>query len=34
MALLGVTAIVLMSLLAQNILEDGLEKVKNVFKDS
>ncbi|MFK5882283.1 MAG: ATP-binding protein [Sulfurospirillum sp.] len=34
MALLGVTAIVLMSLLAQNILEDGLERVKDVFKDS
>jgi len=34
MALLGVTAIVLMSLLAQNILEDGLSRVKNVFKDS
>ena len=34
MALLGVTAIVLMSLLAQNILEDGLSSVKNVFKDS
>ena len=34
MALLGVMAIVLMSLLAQNILEDGLERVKDVFKDS
>ncbi len=33
-ALLGVAAIVLMSLLAQNILEDGLERVKDVFKDS
>ncbi len=34
MALLGVTAIILMSLLAQNILEDGLDRVKDVFKDS
>ncbi len=34
MALLGVAAIVLMSLLAQNILEDGLARVKDVFKDS
>ncbi|NOX14962.1 MAG: HAMP domain-containing protein [Epsilonproteobacteria bacterium] len=34
MALLGATAIVLMSLLAQNILEDGLARVKDVFKDS
>jgi signal transduction histidine kinase len=34
MAFLGVTAIVLMSLLAQNILEDGLSRVKDVFKDS
>jgi len=34
MALLGVTAIILMSLLAQNILENGLERVKDVFKDS
>jgi signal transduction histidine kinase len=34
MALLGVAAIVLMSLLAQNILEDGLTRVKDVFKDS
>ncbi len=34
MALLGATAIILMSLLAQNILEDGLARVKDVFKDS
>ncbi|MCF6172427.1 MAG: hypothetical protein L3J44_01345, partial [Campylobacteraceae bacterium] len=34
MALLGVAAIILMSLLAQNILEDGLARVKDVFKDS
>jgi len=34
MALLGATAIVLMSLLAQNILEDGFSRVKDVFKDS
>ena len=34
MAFLGVIAIVLMSLLAQNISEDGFTRVKNVFKDS
>ena len=34
MALLGVMAIVLMSMLAQNILEDGLKRVEDVFKDS
>ncbi len=34
MALLGVTAIVFMSLMGQNILEDGLMRVENVFKDS
>ncbi|WP_331774217.1 sensor histidine kinase [Sulfurospirillum sp. 1612] len=34
MAMLGVAAIVLMSLLAQNILEDGFQKVKEVFENS
>ncbi len=34
MASLGVVAIVLMSLLAQNISEDGFQRVENVFKDS
>jgi len=34
MAFLGVKAIVLMSLLAQNISEDGYTRVKDVFKDS
>jgi len=34
MASLGVVAIVLMSLLAQNISEDGFVRVKAVFKDS
>jgi len=34
MALLGVAAIVFMSLLGQNILEDGLTRVQNVFNDS
>jgi len=34
MASLGVVAIVLMSLLAQNISEDGFMRVKDVFKDS
>jgi methyl-accepting chemotaxis protein len=34
MAFLGVIAIVLMSLLAQNISEDGFIRVKDVFKDS
>lgn len=34
MALLGISAIILMSFLAQNILENGLNRVKDVFKDS
>lgn len=34
MASLGVVAIVLMSVLAQNISEDGFIRVKNVFEDS
>ncbi|MCD8543501.1 MAG: hypothetical protein LRY52_01165 [Sulfurospirillum cavolei] len=34
MALLGVTAIILMSLLCQNILEEGLTKIENIFEDS
>jgi len=34
MASLGVVAIILMSLLAENILQDGFRRVENVFEDS
>ncbi|MDX1808843.1 MAG: HAMP domain-containing sensor histidine kinase [Sulfurospirillaceae bacterium] len=34
LAVLGVAAIILMSLLTQNILEEGLKKVKEVFENS